>query len=83
MVRMSNILRKKRETAWELQAKSRLERTRQEQSPESVKSKAYVVISPDLEDQSQEEAEISEVRISPIVMKEARVASNKEGLINI
>jgi len=80
MVRMSNILRKKREAAWELQAKSHLERARQERSPEGVKSKAYVVISPDLEDQSQREAEISEVRISPIVMKEAKVASHKEGL---
>jgi len=63
-----------------MHAKSLLERSRQELSPEGVKPKAYEVISPDLEDQGREEAEISEVRISPIVLKEARVASNKDGL---
>ena len=80
MVRMSDILTKNKDTARQMHAKSLLERARQELSPEGVKPKAYEVISPDLEDQGREEAEISEVRISPIVMKEAKVASSKDGL---
>lgn len=86
MVRMSDILTKNRETVREMQAKSLLETARQKLSPEGVtgiasaKSKAYEVISPDVEARRQGEAEISEVRISPVVMKEAKVASNRESV---
>lgn len=86
MVRMSDILKKgkERKTEQERQAKSLREPAKQKLSPEpvteiaSAKSKAYEVISPDMEVRREEKAEISEVRISPIVMKEAKVASNKE-----
>ena len=77
MVRMSHILTKNRAT-------SRLERAGQKLSPEGVaeiasaKSKAYGVRSLDAEVRKQKRAEISEVRISPVVMKEAKVASAAE-----
>lgn len=88
MVRMSDILKKdkERKTEQERQAKSLLEPAKQKLSPEpvieiaSAESKAYEVKSPDVEVRKQEKAEISEVRISPIVMKEAKVAPNREGL---
>jgi len=77
VVRMSHILTKSR-------AKSLLEPAGQKLSPEDVtemasaKSKAYGVKSLDAEVRRQKRAEISEVRISPVVMKEAKVASYKE-----
>ena len=86
MVRLSEILTKNRATARRMQAKSLLERARQELSPEGVtetasgKSTAYEVISPDSEVRGQQEAEVSEVRISPLVLKEAKVVSNREDL---
>lgn len=88
MVRISAILKKdkERKTEQERQAKSFLEPAKQKLSPEpvteitSAESKAYEVISPDVEVRKQEKAGISEVRISPIVMKGAKVASSRESL---
>ena len=86
MVRMSDILTKNIAAVQEMQANSLLERAGQKLSPEpvteiaSAKSKAYEVISPDVEVRKQERAKISEVRISPVVMKEAKVASNRESV---
>lgn len=86
MVRLSEIIAKNRATARQIQAKSLLERARKELSPEgaketaSAKSTAYEVISPDAEGRGQQGAETSEVRISPLVLKEAKVVSDKEDL---
>jgi HD-GYP domain-containing protein (c-di-GMP phosphodiesterase class II) len=77
---------KNRATARQVQAKSLIERARQELSDQgaaetaSVKPTAYEVISPDTDDRGQHETEMSEVRISPLVMKQAKVASDEEDL---
>jgi len=86
MVRMSDILTKNKETVQEMQAKSLPEPAGQKLSPEpvteiaSAKSKAYGVKSLDVEVRKQERARISEVRFSPVVMKEAKVASYRESV---
>jgi HD-GYP domain-containing protein (c-di-GMP phosphodiesterase class II) len=86
MVRLSDILTRNRATARQMRAKSLLERARQELSADGItetpsgKSAAYEVISPDTEGREQQETGTSAVRISPLVMKEAKVASNGEDL---
>ena len=86
MVRLSDILMKNRATARQVQAKSLIERARQELSTQGaaetspVKPAAYEVISPDTEGRGQHETEMSEVRFSPLVMKQAKVASDEEYL---
>lgn len=86
MVRMSDILTKNRATVQEMQAKSLLEPAGQKLSPGAVtetapaESKAYGAKSLGVGLRKQERAEISEVRISPVVMKEAKVASNGESV---
>jgi len=77
MIKMSNILKKDKERRFEQekQAKPLLEPAKQMLSPHP-----YEVKNSDVEVLKQEKAEMSEVRISPMVMKEAKVASNRESL---
>jgi HD-GYP domain-containing protein (c-di-GMP phosphodiesterase class II) len=69
-----------------MRAKFLIERARQELSAEGItetasgKSGACEVTSPDAKGQKQQETGASAVRISPLVMKQAKVASNGEDL---
>jgi HD-GYP domain-containing protein (c-di-GMP phosphodiesterase class II) len=83
MLRMSEILKKAEQ---EKLADSLLDPPLQSSPPEPVteklkpESKAYEATSSEVEDRKLEETEISEVRISPVIMNEAKVASDTETL---
>jgi len=86
MLRMSEIIKKDNEKKVEQEklADSIIDPPQQNVDPikETVKSAsdAHETINPELEDEKHEEGEISEVRISPIIMNEVKVASDKETL---
>jgi len=85
---MSEILKKDNEKKAEQEklADAILDPPQQCSSPDPVtdtvksESKAYEATNPEFEDEKHKEDEISEVRISPVIMNEAKVASARETL---
>ena len=88
MLSMSEILKKDKEKKAEQEklADAILDPPQQYSSPDPVtdtvksESKAYEATNPEFEDEKHKEDEISEVRISPVIMNEAKVASARETL---